>query len=144
KHCEMVDGKYKINDAITSGGFNEARKVGIVPSITPYNFMSDAYLQILLGGKSLDTLPESTQYFYNGLTMNEPFFYYQTPIFATETYVEEGADFKEKLIGIFAKTVAGEMTFDQFHADYENIKAAGWQKIIDEQQVAYAAIKASK
>ncbi len=141
KHHDIVDEKPVINAEITKGGFNEARKVGIVPSITPFNFLKDAYLQILLGGQPIDNLPDSTQYFYNGLMLNEPYFYSQIPIFSTTTYVEKQAPIKEKLMEIFANTITGRLTVEQFYKEYEKVKESGFEQIIIEQQEAYIKVK---
>lgn len=139
-HCEIVDGKYKINDDITEGGFNAARASGIVPTITPMDFLSDAYLQILMGGKGYDELPESTQYFYDGLFLNEPYFYMQVPVYTTEAFVEHQASLGTRLSEIFAKCVTGELSVDQFYAEYEKIKNAGWADVIEEQIAAYNTV----
>lgn len=140
EHCEIVDGQYKINDEITEGGFNAARAAGIVPTITPMDFLADAYLQILMGGKSYEELPESTQYFYDGLFLNEPYFYKQVPIYTTEAYVEYQASLGDRLTEIFVKCITGELSVDQFYDEYEKIKGAGWATVIEEQIEAYNTV----
>ena len=97
-------------------------------------------MQILTGGKSYDELSEPMKYFYDALYLNEPYFYDLVPMFDTESYIEYGADFTSKLTSIFAQCVVGELTIDEFYSQYEDIKAEGWQDIIDEQVAAYESM----
>ena len=62
-------------------------------------------------------------------------------MFNTASYVEYGAELTSKLTSIFARTVVGELSVDQFYAEYDNIKAEGWQDVIDEQIAAYTKLK---
>jgi putative aldouronate transport system substrate-binding protein len=140
-HHTVVDGKFVLNDEILSGGFAAARKAGIIPSIFSYNFQADAYMQILTQNKSYDEMAESFQLFYDALMDNEPYFYAKVPKFTTESYVENGAELEGKITSAFAQCVVGDLTIDEFYAQYEAIKAAGWQDIIDEQIEAYEAVK---
>lgn len=140
KHHHMVDGKYVLNDDILAGGFTAARASGIIPSLISYNFLGDAYMQILTGGKSYDELTEPVKYFYDALYNNEPYFYTLVPLFDTDAYIEYGAEYTSKLSSIFAQCVVGELTVEDFYKQYESIKASGWQEVIDEQVEAYNRI----
>jgi protein TonB len=88
-----------------------------------YAWTGDSYMQILTGGKSYEELTEPMKYFYDALYLNDPYFFTLVPLFDTESYIEYGAEFKSKLTGIFAQTVVGELTVDEFYAQYEAIKA---------------------
>ena len=140
-HHTKVDGQYVLSDEILSGGFSAARKLGIIPSIFCYNFQADAYLQILTQGKKYEDMARSFQLFQDALLNNEPYFYAKVPIFTTESYIENGAELTGKLTSAFAQCVVGEISVDDFFIQYEAIKAAGWQDIIDEQIEAYNAVK---
>lgn len=140
RHHNKVDGKYVYTDEVLSGGFTSARASGIIPSLMNYYWMGDSYMQILTRGKSYAELTEPVKLFYDALYLNEPYFYYQVPLFDTESYIEYGNEFKSKLTSIFAQCVVGELSVDNFYAQYEGIKKDGWQKVIDEQIAAYANI----
>ena len=140
EHCTVVDGKYVLNDAILAGGFTEARKEGIIPSVIAFNFMGESYMQILTGGKSYEEMTPNMQYFYDALYNNEPYFFATIPIFTTESYVKYGGELGSKLTSIFAQCVVGEISVDDFFAQYENIKAQGWQDVLDEQIAAYDSL----
>ncbi len=140
RHYNLVDGKYVYTDEVLSGGFTSARASGIVPSLINYNWLGESYMQILTRGLSYDELSEPVKYFYDALYLNEPYFYYQVPLFDTDAYIEYGGEFKSKLNSIFAQCVVGELSVDEFYAQYEEIKSDGWQEIIDEQIAAYDSI----
>ncbi|MBR2287617.1 MAG: extracellular solute-binding protein [Clostridia bacterium] len=140
RHHTLVDGKYVYTDEVLSGGFTSARKSGVIPSLFAYNFQADAYMQILTGGKAYEDMAEPMQLFYDALYANEPYFYKVIPLFDTESYIENGAEFTSKLTSIFAQCVVGEISVDDFFAQYETLKKQGWQDIIDEQIEAYEAI----
>ncbi len=141
RHHTKVDGEYVYTPEVLEGAFTTARKSGVIPSLMNYNWIGESYMQILTGGKAYEDLAEPMQYFYDALYLNEPYFYYQVPLFDTEAYVEYGAEFKSKLTSIVAQCVVGELTIDEFYAQYEDIKADGWQEIIDEQVAVYNTMK---
>lgn len=140
RHHTKVDGKYVYTDEVLSGAFTTARKSGVIPSVMNYAWTGESYMQILTGGKDYEDLTEPMKYFYDALYLNEPYFFTLVPLFDTELYIEYGAEFKDKLTGIFAQTVVGELSVEEFYAQYEAIKAEGWQDIIDEQIEAYGKL----
>ena len=137
RHHTKDGDKFVYTEEVLSGAFTTARKSGVIPSLMNYNWMGESYMQILTGGQSYDELAEPMKYFYDALYLNEPYFFTLVPLFDTETYIEYGSELKGKLTSIFAQCVVGELSTDQFYAQYENIKADGWQQIIDEQIEAY-------
>ncbi len=139
-HHTVVDGQYKLNDDILAGGFTAARASGIIPSLINYNFLGAAYMQILTGGKTYEELTEPVKYFYDALYNNEPYFYTLIPMFDTANYIAYGSELTGKLTSAFAQCVTGKISVDDFYATYEQIKADGWQDIIDEQIEAYNVI----
>lgn len=141
RHHTKVDGKYVYTEEVLSGAFTTARKSGVIPSVVVFGWTGDSYMQILTGGKSYEELTPNMQYFYDALFMNEPYFYSVVPMFNTASYVEYGAELTSKLTSIFARTVVGELSVDQFYAEYDNIKNEGWQDVIDEQIAAYTKLK---
>lgn len=141
RHHTKDGDKFVYTEEVLSGAFTSARKSGVIPSLMNYNWMGESYMQILTGGKSYDELAEPMKYFYDALYLNEPYFYSLVPLFDTENYIEYGSEFTGKLTSIFAQCIVGELSTEEFYAQYENIKADGWQDIIDEQIEAYAKMK---
>lgn len=137
RHHTLVDGKYAYTEEVLSGGFTSARKSGVIPSLFAYNFLGAAYMQILTGGKAYEDMAAPMQLFYDALYANEPYFYKVVPVFGTESYIEYGAELTGKLTSIFAQCVVGEISVEDFYAQYQSIKDQGWQDIIDEQIEAY-------
>lgn len=140
RHHTKNGDEFVYTDEVLSGGFTSARASGVIPSLINYNWKGESYMQILTGGKAYEELTQPMQYFYDALYLNEPYFYDLVPLFDTESYIEYGAEFTSKLTSIFAQCVVGELTVDAFYAQYEAIKAEGWQDIIDEQIAAYEAM----
>ena len=141
RHHTKDGDKFLYTDEVLSGAFTSARKSGVIPSVIAFPWDEASYMQILTAGKSYEELTPNMQYFYDALYMNEPYFYDLVPLFNTASYVEYGAELTSKLTSIFARTVVGELTVDQFYAEYDNIKAEGWQDIIDEQIETYNKLK---
>lgn len=137
EHCTKVGDEFIYNDAILAGGFTEARKEGVIPSVIAFNFLGESYMQILTGGKTYEEMTPNMQYFYDALYSNDPYFYSIVPIFTTESYVKYGGELRPKLTSIFAQCVVGEISVEEFYAQYETIKGQGWQDVIEEQIAAY-------
>lgn len=138
---DYVENKPVIKDDIASGSFTSARAAGLVCTLTPINFLGDAYEQLLLAGNSKDNLDSATKMFYDALYLNEPYFYDVVPSFNTEEYQEYGGTLTEKLTTAFAKCVSGQLSVDDFWKTYDSIKEEGWQKVIDAQVEAYHNLK---
>lgn len=136
KTFDYVNGDPVIKSEIASGGFSQARASGLICTLTPMNFLGDSYMQLLLQGSDENNLDESTQYFYDALYLNTPYFYYQVPIFSTEEYLANKS-LTEKLDEAFANAVSGNITVDEFFTQYQKIKDLGWQSVIDSQNAAY-------
>ncbi len=136
KTFDYVNGKPVIKPSISSGGFVNARKAGLINTLTPINFLGDAYMQLLLQGKDKDHLDKPSKYFYDALYMNEPYFYDQVPIFSTDEYLKNKS-LTDKLDEAFANTVSGHLSVDDFYKQYQAIKDSGWQSVIDAENAAY-------
>lgn len=117
--------------------FSTARSNGI--NFTPFThfFSGDAYLQITLGGKPTNQLDPATTQFYDGLMMNKPYLFTPSPIFVTKAYQEKQGQIMPKLTSLLDECVIGQISTDQFFAQYKTLKANGLQKIIDEGAAAY-------
>jgi putative aldouronate transport system substrate-binding protein len=143
QHFDYVNGKPVLKEEISKGSFNEARKVGIIPSVICFNFLEDTYLQLLLAGQDPASLAEdnSSRMFYDALFLNTPYFYSLMPVFTTDAYIKHQASMKSKLFEIFSTCVTGQLSIDQFYNEYQTLLKAGWQEVIDAQNKAYQDLK---
>ena len=137
KTFDYVDGKPVIKQDIASGSFTKARSSGLICTLTPINFLGDAYEQLLLAGQSVDSLDSATKMFYDALYLNEDYFYTVIPSFNTTEYQENGGTLGDKLTTAFAQCVSGQISTDEFWKQYQSIKDEGWQDVIDAQVAAY-------
>ena len=143
QHHDMVGGRPVIRQDISRGSFTEARRVGLIPSVVPFYFMEDAYLQLLLAGTDPAELPadSSTRFFYDALFLNTPYFYDLMPIFTTEPYVQHQASLRPRLMELYSICVTGQITIEQFYAQYNTVLQAGWQQVIEAQNDTYQGMR---
>jgi putative aldouronate transport system substrate-binding protein len=124
--------------------FNTARSNGI--NYTPFThfFSGDAYLQITLGGKSIDQVSAGTKQFYNGLLDNKPYLFDALPTFQTKAYVQYQAQIFPKIASLLDECVIGRISTDEFFKQYNALKPQGLQQIIDQASAAYIKVKSTK
>jgi putative aldouronate transport system substrate-binding protein len=138
KHYDMVDGKPVIKEPYCND-FVTARGAGLNFTPLPHCFSSDAYEQILLGGKSVDTLDPITKLYYDALN-NGSEYYNAPPVLETEAYMDNQAVIMPKLDTMLSECVTGQITIDEFYTQYEALKPIGLQAILDEGKAAWEEI----
>lgn len=131
---DMKDGKPVVNDTYNQS-FNTARKEGLIPAILPFFFSEDAYMQYLMQGKSYDDLEPAGKSFVDGLTINNPYFYSKPPQFATDAYADH-FDLIGKQTSLRDQYIMGKISKSKYKDQYEALKKAGLQDVIDEAQKA--------
>lgn len=139
---DIVDGNYVLRPEVVAEGFVGYRLLGMEYEPFGGKWLTDAFMQCLFAGASLESLDAPSQSFYNGLAIvNDGYFYAMPQTLETEAYVEYSA---ETLFGaggvcmLRDQTIAGQMTVEEFSAKYEALKARGLQEIIDQGTEAYA------
>lgn len=143
----MVDGVPTMNVDIVKNGFTDYRTIGM--ECEPFGGMweTNAFMQCLFAGETLENLNAAYQSFWNGLNnegVNEGHYYAMPPTLETEAYIEYRGELIIGSTGICAlrdQCVAGQLTVDEFFAKYEELKTRGLQDVIDEGNEAYQLIK---
>ncbi len=135
---EVVDGKPQVQ-APYNTDFATARSYGLIPTIIPFCFLKDSYMQYLLGGQTYDDLDETGKSFVDGLNINDDYYYDKAPNFTTEAYVEY-ADLLDQQISLRDQYIMGKISKDKYNTEYQALKDAGLQEVIDQAQAAYEAV----
>lgn len=139
-HHDVVDGAPVLKPEF-SESFVAARQAGLNFTPLAHHFDSAAYEAIMLAGKTYEESEEPTQIFYDALHAAEGTFYNATPIMNTEAHVEYAADILSQLQSNRASAVIGDMSVEEYLANYEELKAAGLQEILDEGNEAWQALQ---
>jgi putative aldouronate transport system substrate-binding protein len=135
---DMKDGKPVVNDTYNQG-FSTARKEGLIPAILPFCFTRDAYMQYLMQGKTYDDLPAEGKSFVDGLNINDPYFYQKPPAFTTDAYADH-SDLVDKQTSLRDEYIMGKITKEQYNTEYQKLKKAGLQDVIDAAEKAYESV----
>ncbi|MEG2338177.1 MAG: extracellular solute-binding protein [Clostridium sp.] len=139
-HHEKVNGEPQLI-APYNTGFKEAREAGLNFTPVPHVFDGDAYMQLTLGGKTVNQLEETTKIFYDALTVGEDSFFIPTPALNTQAYAEKQAMVFPKIEQLLAECVIGKISVDQFYTEYEKLKPVGLQDILDQGKEAWEKLK---
>jgi putative aldouronate transport system substrate-binding protein len=135
-HHDLVNGK-----PILRPEYNKDllvyRKSGMGYAPFTINWTEEAFMQVLLKGKSPDQISETDRLQYDALYINKPFLYQSLPTFTTKTVIAKGTDLFAQLQKQEASAIAGQISVDQFFVEYDKIKKAGFDQIIKENQEAY-------
>lgn len=99
-------------------------------------------MQCLFAGQSVEDLDEGAAAFYQGLSVvNNGHFYAMPQTLETDAYVEYRAELLTSGVCVARdQVIAGQMSVDDFFAQYETLKAQGLQEVIDEGAAAYALL----
>ena len=139
---DYVDGKAVLKPEVVKDGFVHYRELGMEYEPFGGKWLTDAFTQCLFAGMSVDQLDDATQSFYNGLAVvNEGHFYPMPQTLQTDAYVEYRAEILTTGVCVLRdQCIAGQISVDDFFAQYEALKPLGLQEIIDQGAAAYAVI----
>lgn len=143
---DVVDGQAILKPSMVANGFVDYRLIGC--EYEPFGgvWQTSAFTQCLFAGKDTDSLDDASASFYSGLSIvNNGHFYPLPQTLETDAYVE----FRAELITTGAcvlrdQTVAGQLSVDEFFAQYETLKAQGLQEVLDAGAEAYALLSGAK
>lgn len=135
---EYVDSKPVVS-APYNESFATARGYDLIPTIIPFCFVQESYMQYLLGGQSYEDLDEGGKSFVDGLTINDDYYYSMAPTFATEAWIDH-MDLVEKQVALRDNYIMGKITKEQYQSEYQKLKEAGLQTVIDQAAAAYSAV----
>lgn len=139
-HHDLINGKPILKKPYIEG-FAQAREAGLIFQPIPYVWTSDNYIQILTQGKTYEELPEPVKIFYDGLFINEPYFYSAPPVLKTDAYLKYSVDLIEKIGELQANAIIGKISVEQFFSEYEKLKPLGLDEIIEQSQKAWESLK---
>lgn len=143
-HHDKVDGEYVLKPEVVEDGFVGYRLLGL--EYEPFGglWLTDAFMQCLFAGASIEDLDAPSQSFYNGLSVvNEGYFYSMPQRLETEAYVEFAGELITGAGGVCMlrdQTIAGQLTVEEFAERYQELKDQGLQEVIDQGTEAYALI----
>jgi len=137
---DMVDGVAVLRPDVVANGFVGYRLLGM--EYEPFGgwWQTNAFMQCLFSGATLDDLDAPSASFYNGLAVVNNDYYYSMPkTLETEAYTEYRAELiTTGVCALRDQTIAGQITVEEFETKYAALKTMGLQEIIDEGAEAYA------
>jgi putative aldouronate transport system substrate-binding protein len=139
---DMVDGAPVLKPLVVANGFVDYRSLGMEFEPFGGEWETDAFMQCLFAGMTLEDLDDASASFYNGLAVvNNDYFYAMPQTLDTDEYVEYHAELITTGVCVLRdQTIAGQMTVDEFFTQYEGLKAQGLQEVIDAGTAAYAVL----
>ena len=141
-HHDLLDGKYILKPQYVANGFVDYRLAGMEYEPFGGKWLTDAFTQCLFGGKTVNDLDDASQSFYNGLAVVNNGFYYPMPqTLATPAWTEYSGEVIVAGVCVLRdQAIAGQISVDEFFKQYEALKPAGIQAILDEGAAAYALL----
>ena len=131
-HHDMVDGKAVLKPEF-SASFKAARQAGLNFTPLAHNFDPTAYESIMFAGKNYEESEEPTKILYDALYAGEKHFTNMIHILPSPKYQEYSAELLPQLDNIMAECVIGTISLEEFHKKYDELKAAGLDEIIKDQ-----------
>lgn len=131
---EIIDGKPVMLPELTANGFTDYRAAGCNIESFGGSWQEDAFMQCLFEGRTIDEMDALTEEFYKGIdVVNNGFFYALPQTYETPAYTQyRSALITEGVCRLRNRAIKGEITVDEFFAEYDSLKQRGLQKVIDE------------
>lgn len=136
---DMVDGKPVLKPEYSTN-FVDYRSAGMNYQPIPHVWLGDSYVQVFNGGKSENEKDHVAKQFTYGAEQNEIYAMEFPAVLTTDAYTEYYVDLGEQVKSLQANAIAGNITVDEFFAQYEQLKAQGLQEVIDQGAAAYEAM----
>lgn len=120
---EMQDGNPVLLDPYYES-FEINRNAGMTETWVPYVWLADAFMQVVLGGKTADTLTELDTHTYDCYTKPAPYAYSAIPgvLLDTDEYRELAADTLDPLADLAEQIIAGNATWEDMEALLAEVK----------------------
>lgn len=143
---DVVDGVCVMKPELLQNGFTDYRGAGM--QYEPFGgvWQTSAFTQCLFAGGTPETLTGGALSFYEGLAIvNNPYFYSMPQTLGTDAYMEYHSELITTGVVVARdQCVAGQISVDDFFAQYEDLKARGLDQVIEECSAAYAEIMGTK
>lgn len=136
---DLVDGVPVLRDTVGTS-FIDAREAGLNFTPLAHRFAPEAYESLTLGGLTYEEADPAVKQFADALTIAEGHWFSSAPILNTDAYTEYGAELMPQLGTAIAQTVTGDISIDEFYEQYENLKAAGLQDILEQGAANWSAL----
>ena len=132
----MVDGAPKLKPEYSD--ILSARKAGLI--FQPLNFvwLSDSYMQMVMGGLSESDMTETQKIYYNALQVNEGNHVPKCPGLTTEAWNEMQSDIEPAMKAFETNVICGNISMDDYDAELKKLGEMGLDKIAEEAAAAYA------
>jgi len=139
QHYDVVDGKNVMRPEYTES-FVAARTIGLIPTTIPFYFATDTYMQILYNGATYEDLTPAGKSFIDGMTINDDYYYNYVPLLITDAY-SKNSDLVAEQDSLRDQYIIGQITMEQYESEYEILKDAGLNDIIEQAKEAYNNVK---
>ncbi|MGN0244590.1 MAG: hypothetical protein ACI4DK_01345 [Lachnospiraceae bacterium] len=130
----VENGECVLNAELIANGFADYRAVGI--NYEPFGgyWLQDAYMQCLFSGKTKENLTDVQTETYNGLfVINNDYYYSQPRTIETESYVKYRTSLiTEGVCRLRDEAIRGEISFEEFWDEYEQLKSDGLSEVMEE------------
>lgn len=136
QHHELVNNMPLLKDPYINS-FATAREAGLISQPMPLYWTDENYEQILLQGKSFDDLDAAGKSFVTGLTINDPYYFYNVPALMTEAWISLSVDVYPKFETLRDSYITGKISKDEYNQGYADLKAAGLEEIAQQGADAY-------
>lgn len=136
---EMIGEKPVLDSELVENSFDDYRAVGC--NFEPFGglWLEEAFMQCLFNGKTEEDLDDIAAEAFKGLfEVNDGFFYTEPVTLETSAYVK----YRSNLItaGVCKlrnRAIKGEITVEEFRAQYEELKEKGLDAVIEEAEKVY-------
>lgn len=135
EHYDMVDGAPKLKSEYSD--ILAARKAGLI--FQPLNFvwLTDSYMQMVMGGLTEDQMTETQKIYYDALKVNEGVHVDKCPGLTTEAWNEMQSDVEPAMKAFETNVICGNISMDDYDAELEKLGKLGLDKIAEEAAAAY-------
>jgi putative aldouronate transport system substrate-binding protein len=139
---DMVDGEAHLKPEMVANGFVDYRQSGCEFEPFGNEWQTAAFMQCLFAGQPMDNLDDASASFYAGLAVvNNGKFYSMPQTLATPEYTEYRAELITTGVCVLRdQAVVGQLSVEDFFAQYETLKTRGLQEVIDAGAESYAVL----
>ena len=131
---DITDGVPVMSPELTANGFTDYRDAGCNIESFGGSWQEDAFMQCLFEGRTENEMDELTEEFYKGISVvNNGYFYAPPKTYETPAYTQYRSSLiTEGVCKLRDRAIKGEISVDEFFAEYELLKQQGLQSVIDE------------
>ncbi|HQO56425.1 MAG TPA: extracellular solute-binding protein [Clostridia bacterium] len=141
QHYTMVNGAPVLNKEILDGGWQVAREAGLANQTFILHWIEAMFSQMTFKGKTMEEMNAVETLSAQAFNMYGDYFYNIPPVLQTAAYAEYATDLLPKCEELRAKCVTGEITVDEFFAQYEALKPLGLDEMNKQAQEAWNMVK---